>query len=105
MTQEYEIFIRIKKLLMTHLPEKIEVVEENIISVYSDSEKDSPIWIEFDTKGGDLTVGYGISHQHYYPDVDDLNEGFNSFLTLLTCKKLRIDYFKGDFIYKSKVPI
>ncbi|WP_348636589.1 hypothetical protein QLS71_002500 [Mariniflexile litorale] len=89
MTNHELTFSKIKTLLETHFPERISEFEDGThLTLNSESEEESPIWIELD-EGGMLTVGIGIAHRHFYPKIDDLKEGFNEFLHFLTCRKKR----------------
>ena len=99
----YELtFSKIKELLESHFPERIsEFGNGTHLTLDSENEEESSIWIELD-QSGQLTVGFGISHLHYDPKYDDLNKGFNDFLRFLTCKKRRIDYYKGKFPFKNE---
>ena len=102
MTNHELTFSKIKKLLETHFPERISEFEEGThLTLNSENEDESSIWIELD-EAGMLTVGFGISHRHFYPKIDDLNVRFREFLHFLTCRKKRIDYYKGKSQFKSK---
>ena len=102
MTKHQQIFSEIKKLLKSYFPDKISEFENGThLTLGSENEKDSSIWIELN-QNGELIVGFGISHLHYDPKYDDLNKGFDDFLLFLTCKKRRIDYYKGKYRFKKE---
>lgn len=101
MTNNQLTYSKIKELLKNHFSERVTEFENgNHLTLNSENENESSIWIELD-KGGILTVGIGIAHKHFYPNIDNLNDGFNEFLHFLTCKKKRTDFYKGDTIFKS----
>ena len=93
------VFSEIKKLLHNCFPNNIEEHENGMYL----SIADSGIWISADDR--ELTVGNGLVHQHYDPDYDDLAKAVELFFNLLTCRKKRTDYFKGEFAYKHKVEL
>ena len=102
MTNHELTFNKIKELLKTHFSERVSEFENGThLTLHSENENESSIWIELD-ESGQLTVGYGISHLHYDPKYDDLNKGFNKFLQFLTCKKRRVDFYKGKLIYRNE---
>ncbi|SFJ66978.1 hypothetical protein [Olleya namhaensis] len=102
MTNHELTFSKIKEFLESHFPERISEYEDGThLTLDSKNDEESSIWIELD-EDGQLTVGFGISHLHYDPKYDDLNKGFNDFLRFLTCKKRRIDYYKGKFPFKNE---
>jgi len=101
MTNHELTFSKIKELLKTRFPKRISEIENGThLILNSENDDESPLWIELD-EGGMLTVGFGISHKHYYPKIDDLNKGFNEFLHFLTCRKKRTDFYKGESQFKS----
>jgi hypothetical protein len=100
MTNHELTFSKIKELLKSHFAGRVSEFEDGThITVDSEIEEDSSIWIELDISG-QLIVGFGLSHLHYFPKFDDLNKGFTRFLHFLTCKKRRAAYLKGDKCYK-----
>ena len=102
MTNHELTFSKIKELLESHFPDRISEFEDGThLALNSENEEESSIWIELD-EGGMLTVGFGIAHKHFYPKIDNLNDGFEEFLRFLTCKKRRIDYYKGKFPFKNE---
>ena len=102
MTNHELIFSKIKKLLKTQFSERVSEFENGThLTLDSENENESSVWIELD-ESGQLTVGFGISHLHYDPKYDDLNKGFSQFLQFLTCKKRRIDFYKGQFSYRNE---
>uniref|UniRef100_UPI00404779FF hypothetical protein n=1 Tax=Mariniflexile sp. TaxID=1979402 RepID=UPI00404779FF len=102
MTNHELTFSKIKELLESHFPDRIsETKDRTHLTLNSTNEEESSIWIEL-SQSGQLTVGFGISHLHFDPKYDDLNKGFNEFLRFLTCKKRRIDYYKGKFPFKNE---
>ena len=102
MTNHELTFRKIKELLKSHFSERFSEFDEGThLTLDSKNEEEESIWIELD-KSGQLIVGFGISHLHYFPKYDDLNKGFNQFLYFLTCKKRRTDFYKGKFRFKSK---
>jgi len=101
MTKHELTFSKIKELLESNFPKMISEFENGThLTLNSENEDESPIWIELD-EGGMLTVGIGAAHKHFYPNIDNLNEGFNEFLHFLTCKKKRTDFYKGESQFKS----
>ena len=102
MTKNELTFNSIKELLKSHFPDRFSEFDNGThLTLDSDNENESSIWIELN-QDGQLTVGFGICHLHYDPKYDDLNKGFNDFLLFLTCKKRRIDYYKGNFRFKNE---
>lgn len=102
MTNHELTFKKIKELLKRHFSGTVSESENGThLTLDSENENESSIWIEYD-KSGQLTIGYGISHLHYDPKYNDLNKGFNEFLRFLTCKKRRIDFYKGKFRYRNE---
>lgn len=102
MTNHELTFSKIKELLESHFPDRISEFEDGThLALNSENEEESSIWIELD-EGGMLTVGFGIAHKHFYPKIDNLNDGFEEFLRFLTCKKRRTDYYKGKFPFKNE---
>ena len=93
------VFSEIKQLLHKCFPNKIEEYEDGMyLSIAG-----SGIWISSDDR--ELTVGNGLIHQHYDPDHDDIAKAVEHFFNLLTCRKKRTDYFKGEFSYKYKIEL
>jgi hypothetical protein len=102
MTNHELTFRKIKELLKTRFSERITEFENGThITLESENENESSIWIEFD-ESEQLTVGHGISHLHYDPKYDNLNKGFSEFLQFLTCKKRRIDFYKDKWNYRNE---
>jgi len=102
MTNHELTFSKIKEFLKSHFAERVSEFENGThLTLDSENENESSIWIELDV-GGQLIVGFGISHLHYDPKYDDLNKGFDQFLHFLTCKKRRIDFYKGKFPYRNE---
>jgi hypothetical protein len=100
MTKKHQdIFDKIKTLLKEHFNEDLKEFEEGTHLTISDS----GIWISVDESG--LTVGYGLTHQHYNPEYDDVLNGIDHFFNLLTKRKKITGCFKGDFCYKNKTEI
>ena len=102
MTKNELTFKNIKGLLKSYFPDSVSEFDKGKhLTLDSDKENESSIWIELD-QNGQLTVGIGICHVHYDPKYDDLKKGFNDFLLFLTCKKRRIDSYKGTFCFKNE---
>lgn len=95
-------FIKIKELLNNHFSERVSEFENGThLTLDPENDNESSIWIEYD-KNGQLTVGYGICHLHYDPKYDNLDKGFKEFLQFLTCKKRRIDFYKGKLVFRNE---
>lgn len=79
MTNNQLTYSKIKELLKNHFSERITEFENGThLTLNSANGNESSIWIELD-EGGILTVGIGIAYKHFYPNIDNLNDGFNEF--------------------------
>lgn len=94
-----DIFDQIKTLLKMTFKDDIKEFEQGTHLTLADT----GIWISVDDT--ELTIGFGLTHRHYNPDYDNINEGIDSFFNLLTKRKRITGYFKGDFCYKNKTEI
>jgi hypothetical protein len=102
MNKEEKKFLIIKSFLKTNYPKIYSEFEEgSYISISSEEYEDSSLWMELDNAGM-LTVGLGLAHNHYYPNIDNSNERFNNFITFLTCKKRRTEYYRGNNVIKCE---
>ena len=99
MKEHERIFEKLKNLITKHFPNR---VEENANGMHL-AIKGTGLWISFDPK--ELIVGYEMTHIHFNPEYDDLNESLELFFNLLTCKKKISKYYKGNFSYKHSVDL
>jgi len=99
MKEHERIFEKLKNLITKHFPDR---VVENANGMHL-AIKGTGLWISFDPKG--LIVGYEMTHIHFNPEYDDLNESLELFFNLLTCKKKISKYYKGKFSYKHRVDL
>ncbi|HLP11169.1 MAG TPA: hypothetical protein VK177_04495 [Flavobacteriales bacterium] len=84
------------------LKDKCKIVRENKNSFFAVSdghEFHSPIYIC--DQGGTIHVGIGDTYDYFDKPKEQLDKAVLRFLTLLTCKIERTDYFKGNNLYKS----
>ena len=93
------IFNKIKELLKNRFSGELEEHDDGMYL----SIGDSGIWISSDDQ--ELTVGYGLVHQHYDPEYDSLEQAVEHFFNLLTCRVRRTDFYKGEFAYRHKIEL
>lgn len=93
------IFEKVKELLNEHFKDVLEEYEEGTHLLIGDT----GIWIASDDR--ELTVGYGIVHQHYNPEYDDLNKAVEQFFNLLTKRRRITVFLKGSFSYKHRIEL
>lgn len=99
MKKHEELYIKIRKLLIQNFQDEIsEIEEENHLSI-----GDTGIWIMSDDR--EFTIGYGLTHRHYDPEFDDINEAIDTFFNLFTRKKKITKFYKGDFSYKHRIEL
>jgi hypothetical protein len=53
----------------------------------------------------EITVGYGLSHQHFDIEHDNIYEAIEVFFNLLARKKRITQYYKGNYPFKNIVEI
>ena len=99
-------FDEIKGFLDKYFPDNYSESEEYeecyLINVYSQGEKDSSVWFEFDIGNSELIVGYGISHIHYGEQYGkEIKEGINSLIDFFSTKIKRTYYYKGKVNFKN----
>lgn len=92
------IFEQIKTFLLKYF--------ENVLKEYDDGTHivigDSGIWISLDQN--ELTVGYGMNHQHFNSEYE-IQQAVDLFFNLLTRKKRITQFFKGKYAFKNRVEV
>lgn len=99
MKKHQVIFEKTKELLKRHFEEDLKECEDGAHLTINDT----GIWIASDDR--ELTIGYGLTHNHYDPEYDDLNQAIERFFNLLTRRKRITEFLKVDFSYKHKTEI
>lgn len=97
------VFEKIQALLNRHFREQLNVDLEEYDDGYSETHLSiggTDIWISYDNKA--ITVGRGLSHKHYYPELDELNDLADDLMNLLTQRRRITEYYKGKTCYKIK---
>ncbi len=99
MKTHQKVFEALKKLLVKELDGKI---TEHDDGLYVEIDG-TPIWFSADEK--ELTIGYGIIHNHFDPEYDNIANAIDRLFNLLTCR-IKVTYFKkGSFPYKHIIEI
>ena len=93
------IYSKIKKLLKNHFGRDLKEYDEGDHLTIGET----GIWISCDDR--ELTVGYGLVHQHFDPEYDNIQNAIDMFFNLLTKRKRITKYFKGNFSYKNKTDL
>ena len=91
------IFESIYALLAKHI--EIELREEDYGASFWGS--DSGLWMDYDTSC--LTIGFGASHRHHYPEHEDLRPVIEEFFNMLTRRKRITHYSKGGRFFKEEI--
>lgn len=94
-----QVFEELKKLLSEELKGSVTEHEHgNYIEI-----NDSNIWFSSDDR--ELTVGYGLVHNHYDPEFDGVNPAVDRLFNLLTCKIKTTNFLKGEFTFKYRIDL
>ena len=93
------IFEKIKKFLSEQFRQDLNEYEDGSHLTIGET----GIWISSDDR--ELTIGYGMVHQHFDPEYDDIQIAIDRFFNLLTKRKRITKYYKGDFSYKNKIDL
>jgi len=99
MNKHQLIFEKIKKLLSDQFGKDLNEYEDGSHLTIGET----GIWISSDNR--ELTVGYGLVHQHFDPEYDDIQIAIDRFFNLLTKRKRITKYYKGNFSYKNKTDL
>ncbi len=99
MKKHQAIYSKIKELLKKHFGSDLKEYEEGDHLTIGET----GIWISSDDS--ELTVGYGMVHQHFDPKFDDIQIAIDRFFNLLTKRKRITKYYKGSFSYKNKIDL
>ena len=99
MKKHQVIYSKIKELLKEHFGSDLKEYEDGTHLTIGET----GIWISSNDR--ELTVGYGLVHQHFDPEYDDIQEAIDRFFNLLTKRKRITNYFKGNFSYKNKTEL
>ena len=93
------IFEKIKKLFSDQFGKDLNEYEDGSHLTIGET----GIWISSDDR--ELTVGYGLVHQHFDPEYDDIQIAIDRIFNLLTKRKRITKYYKGNFSYKNKIDL
>lgn len=93
------IFEKIKKFLSEQFGQDLNEYEDGSHLTIGET----GIWISSDDR--ELTIGYGMVHQHFDPEYDDIQIAIDRFFNLLTKRKRITKYYKGNFSYKNKIDL
>ena len=93
------IFEKIKKFLSEQFGQNLNEYEDGSHLTIGET----GIWISSDDR--ELTIGYGMVHQHFDPEYDDIQTAIDRFFNLLTKRKRITKYYKGNFSYKNKIDL
>ncbi len=93
------IFEKIKKFLSEQFGQDLNEYEDGSHLTIGET----GIWISSDER--ELTIGYGMVHQHFDPEYDDIQIAIDRFFNLLTKRKRITKYYKGNFSYKNKIDL
>ncbi len=99
MKKHQAIYFKIKELLKNHFGSDLKEYEEGDHLTIGES----GIWISCEER--ELTVGYGLVHQHFDPEYDDVQIAIDRFFNLLTKRKRITKYYKGNFAYKNETDL
>jgi hypothetical protein len=99
MKKHQVIYSKIKELLKNHFESDLKEYEDDHHLTIGES----GVLISCDDR--ELTVGYGLVHQHFDPEYDDIQNAIDRFFNLLTKKKRITKYYKGSFSYKNKTEL
>lgn len=99
MKKHQVIYSKIKELLKNHFGSDLKEYEDGDHLTIGKT----GIWISCDDR--ELTVGYGLVHQHFDPEYEDIQNAIDRFFNLLTKKKRITKYYKGNFSYKNKTEL
>ena len=99
MKKHQVIYSKIKELLKNHFGSDLKEYEDGDHLAIGDT----GIWISCDDS--ELTVGYGLVHQHFDPEYDDIQNAIDRFFNLLTKRKRITKYYKGNYSYKNKTEL
>lgn len=99
MKRHQAIYSKIKELLKNHFGSDLKEYEEGGHLTIGET----GIWISSDDR--ELTVGYGLVHQHFDPEFDDIQIAIDRFFNLLTKRKRITKYYKGNFAYKNETDL
>jgi ribosomal protein S15P/S13E len=97
MKKHQAIHSKIKELLKNHFGSDLKEDGKHLTI------GETGIWISCDDR--ELTVGYGLVHQHFDPEYDDIQNAIDRFFNLLTKRKRITRYYKGNFSYKNKTEL
>ena len=93
------IFEKIKKFLSEQFGQDLNEYEDGSHLTIGET----GIWISSGDR--ELTIGYGMVHQHFDPEYDDIQIAIDRFFNLLTKRKRITKYYKGNFSYKNKIDL
>ena len=99
MKKHQVIYSKIKELLMKHFESDLKEYEDGSHLTIGET----GIWISSDDR--ELKVGYGLVHQHFDPEYDDIQIAIDRFSNLLTKRKRITKYYKGNFSYKNETEL
>lgn len=99
MANHQEIFRKIKELLSRHTTIKVEELDYGTHLTIDQT----GIWMEAEPQ--ELTIGYGMAHNHYDPKYDDLRPALDRLFNMLTGRKRITLYSKKGKVFKEKTEI
>ncbi|WP_375239418.1 hypothetical protein [Aurantibacter sp.] len=100
------IFDKIAKLFKEHFKENAIMSIGEYDDGYSENHltiKNTGAWIFCDEY--ELIFGTGFNHRHYNPEFDELLDCLDEFQRMLTKRKRKTDYFKGNYCYKTRLEV
>ncbi len=93
------IFEKIKTLLKKYFKDELILSKDG----YQINIGDSGIWMLCDVR--EITIGFGMNHQHYNEDYQGIHEAMEHFFDLIGRRKRVTEYFKGNSCFRCETEV